>query len=170
MNPIQETVIGIILSFLDKSKIIYEITTENQSHGNSVRLDLKGINDHCTTTIFSNGNILNQGKPQSKLKEVMDQLKSQIEKNEANPDTLPFEIESFPQKLYEIIPTVDPVIVEYISEAIDCYKARAFLATAFLLGAASEKAIWVLIDSYINAITEADNQQALRTRVANKFI
>ena len=170
MNPVQEKVAEYLCSFLDQSKIHYDRKVEVQSYGEVVRLELQDVNDHCVTIVYPRGNIVNQAKPMSKLKEKMDHVKNSIERGGILGDILPFEIESFPAKLSESIPTIDPVIVRYIEESINCYKANAFMATAFLVGAASEKAIWVLIDNYISAITDPANQAALRTRISSKFI
>lgn len=44
------------------------------------------------------------------------------------------------------------------------------LGCSFLLGAASEKAIWLLIDSYAQAISDETNRAKFKERISNKFI
>jgi hypothetical protein len=170
MQPVQEDVTKYICSFLDQSGTHYEKKVEPQPYGEVIRLEIQDVNDHCVTLVYPKGNIVNQAKLQSKLKDKMEHLKTSIEQNGLHPDALPFEIESFPEKLSESIPNIDAVIVRYIEEAICCYKAKGYLATAFLVGAASEKAIWLLIDSYIEAITDPGNKASIRNRVNNKFV
>lgn len=170
MSAIQDKLVKIFIKYLEERNIIYETILEPQTYGDVIRIDTQGIKDHCTTKIYANGTIQNQAKPESKLKIILEGVKSAVEKGEMIPETLPFEIESFPQTLMESIPNIDPIVIGYFSEAITCYKARAYLATAFLVGAASEKAVWIMIDSYINAIIDDSNQKSIRLRVANKFI
>ncbi|NJR63610.1 MAG: hypothetical protein HC769_35420 [Cyanobacteria bacterium CRU_2_1] len=97
--------------------------------------------------VYGTGTIQIQGG-ESKLREALLQAKEAIENEENLGDMLPFEIERFPEVLKERIPAVDPVIVRFIEEAIITIKAGSNLGCAFLLGGASEKAIYLLIDAY----------------------
>lgn len=59
----------------------------------------------------------------------------------------------------------DPVIIEYIREAVTCLHAGARLAATVMIGAASEKGIHILIDSYINSITDITNRENIKKRI-----
>ena len=48
----------------------------------------------------------------------------------------------------------DPIIVRFIEEALVTIKAGSNLGCAFLLGGASEKAIYLVIDTYTAAIKD----------------
>jgi len=60
--------------------------------------------------------------------------------------------------------------VRFVKEAIICYEAGSMLGTAFMLGAASEKAILVLIDSYKDGIKDERNREKFAGRVNNRTI
>ena len=60
----------------------------------------------------------------------------------------PFEIDQFPDTIRERVPECDPVIIRFVEEAIRCMRADALLAAAFMIGAASERAINLLIQTY----------------------
>ncbi|MCP4986714.1 MAG: hypothetical protein GY928_11865 [Colwellia sp.] len=70
----------------------------------------------------------------------------------------------------ERIPNVDPIIVRFIEEAIITVKAGSNLGCAFLLGGASEKAIFLLVDSYTQAIPDETMRNRFISRTSGKFI
>ena len=142
----------------------------DKDEGQSKRLDIRYGKSNCTVKVYSNGTIQVQGS-ESKLKENLDQLKLAIEQDGTLPtDILPFEIEAFPDKLLKHIPSVDPIIVRFLRESIQCFKAGSLLGASFLLGAASEKAIWLLIDSFASAIDDDVNQKKFRDGLSNRVV
>jgi hypothetical protein len=54
--------------------------------------------------------------------------------------------------LREYVPTVDNVIFQYILEALVAFNREAYFAAAVMLGAASEKAIYLLAAALLNAL------------------
>jgi len=161
----QDKVCNQVLSFLKRQDWEYAEKEEEKAK----RFDVHYGKSSCVVKIYSTGTIQVQG-PESKLKETLIQLKEAIEKNEVLAETLPFEIEAFPETIQQNIPTIDPVIVRFLSEAILCFKANSLLGCSFLLGAASEKAIWLLIDAYAQAIAEEANRAKFKERISNKFV
>ncbi len=162
----QDKVYNQVLSFLKRQG--WDFTEKEEV--STKRFDVHYGKSSCVVKIYSRGTIQVQGA-ESKLKETLTQLKQAIERNEvlAN-EILPFEIESFPETLQQTIPGIDPVIVRFLSEAILCLKANSLLGCSFLLGAASEKAIWLLIDAYAQAIADEANRTKFKERVSNKFV
>ena len=137
---------------------------------NAFRFDIRYGKSSAIFKIYTTGTIQVQGG-ESNLKETLLKLKKAIQNNEILADEiLPFEIEKFPETLQKSIPSIDPVIIRFLSEAILCYKANSLLGCSFLLGAASEKAMWLLINSYVAAIENEKNRQKLESRISNKFI
>jgi hypothetical protein len=69
----------------------------------------------------------------------------------------------------------DPVVVEYLTEALQCFLRDLQRASAVMLGAASEKAVLQLIESYANAISDrarkgqVENQLLKATSIFRKF-
>ncbi|MGB8957948.1 MAG: hypothetical protein WCC00_02930 [Candidatus Aminicenantales bacterium] len=66
------------------------------------------------------------------------------------------------------ITKIDAVIIQYISEALNTYKADCYFASAVMLGAAAEKLLYLLADSIINSIqdakTKADLSKSMKFR------
>jgi hypothetical protein len=83
---------------------------------------------------------------------------------------LPFEIQRFPDAIRGRVPQCDPAIVSFVEEAVKCYKADAFLGTAFMLGAASERAINLLIHAYAEAIGDLSNREKCLSRINGRMI
>jgi hypothetical protein len=106
------------------------------------------------------------GGADSPLKTVLLQMKDQVEAGNFSPaKTLPFDIEKFPELLTKHIPDCDPVICEFVREAIAALRHELLLASAFLIGAASEKAICLLVESYAAAISDPKHKEAFQQRI-----
>lgn len=120
--------------------------------------------------VYNSGRIRVQG-PESELKKWLNELKSSIEAGSAAPGVLlPAEIEKFPQTLLTRVPSCDDVVHWFFQEALRCYKAGSPAGAAFMLGAASEKAILLLIETYGNRIKEDANRERFFGRANNKMI
>jgi hypothetical protein len=66
--------------------------------------------------------------------------------------------------------TIDPIVEVFLSEALQAYQRSLFLAAVAMLGCASERAIWLLMNAYVDAIAEESNREKLRTRIASRDI
>lgn len=64
-----------------------------------------------------------------------------------NPDYEPHDAEGYLARLRQEVPGTDPVIDAYLVEALGCYRHGFHLASAVMLGAASEKAMLGLIET-----------------------
>jgi len=142
-------------------------TEKNEQH--SKRIDIQHGRSTCIVKIYTNGTIQIQGK-ECDLKKCLNEAKDAIENEAPIGEILPFEIERFPDLLLERIPEIDPIIVRFVKESIICLKAGSLIACSFLLGAASEKAVLVLIDTYSNSISNDIAKQKFKERISNKFI
>jgi hypothetical protein len=162
----QEKVYQQFKSFIERQN--WECAEKQE--GQTKRLDVRYGRTSCNVKVYENGTILVQG-PKSQLKDALEEAKAAIEKDEvASKELLPFEIEAFPDKLLENVPGVNPIILRFLREAIICLKAGSLLGCTFLIGAASEKAIWLLIDAFAGAIDEPDNQKKFKDGLSNKFV
>lgn len=120
--------------------------------------------------VYNSGKIVIEGA-ESDLKKWLVELKSSIESGSAAPGILlPAEIEKFPQTLQERVPACDGVVLWFFQEALRCYKAGSPAGAAFMLGAASEKAILLLIETYGNRIKDEKNRENYFSRINNKMI
>jgi hypothetical protein len=65
--------------------------------------------------------------------------------------------------LKEYVPTVDDVIFQYILEALVAFNREAYFAAAVMLGAASEKAVYLLAAALLNALKPSRRRTSLET-------
>lgn len=65
---------------------------------------------------------------------------------------------------------IDPIIEVFVKEALQAYQRSLFLAAVAMLGCASERAIWLLMNAYIDAIGDDTNREKLRSRIASRDI
>ena len=155
-----------VRSFLERQKLDFTETQEQYCDKFTVRSGAQVAH----VSVSNSGKVVTGGKD-SPIKILLDQMKGAIEAGEALPgQILPFEIDKFPQTIYERIPDCDPVIVRFIEEAILSIRANALLAAAFMLGAASEKAINMLIYAYAESIADAKNKERFISRVNGRMI
>lgn len=124
----------------------------------------------ASLNVYNTGKLHAEGKS-GDLKTWVEQLKESIEKGTGGPVTLlPAEIEKFPQTLRERVPDCDDVILWFFQESLRCYKADSAAGAAFMLGAASEKAVLILIDTYTAAISDEKKREKFSSRVNNRMI
>src|SRR5216683_6001638 len=152
-----------VLRFIEDSELQI---VEKKGETYCDRIDVKSGIFRCSVSVFNSGKI-NVGGADSPLKEALLQMKKEIEGGNFSPaKMLPFDIERFPDLIQERIPGCNPVIVTFIREAKDALKVDLLLSAAFLLGAASEKAISLLIDTYADAIRDEKHQRAFKDRTS----
>ena len=63
---------------------------------------------------------------------------------------------------------VDEVVRQYVSEALNTYIRGTYFASAVMLGAAAEAAIYNLADALVPAIQDATKQATLKKRIAER--
>jgi hypothetical protein len=64
--------------------------------------------------------------------------------------------------------SVDPVVRQYVSEALRTYIRGTFFASAVMIGAASEKAVYMVADALVPALQDAAKQQTLKKRIDDR--
>lgn len=120
--------------------------------------------------VYNSGKMHVEGAD-SDLKKWLTELKTALESGNAAPGILlPAEIEKFPQTLQERVPACDGVVLWFFQEALRCYKAGSPAGAAFMLGAASEKAVLILIESYGTRIKDEKNREGFFSRVNNRMV
>ncbi|GAB4450693.1 MAG: hypothetical protein OHK0036_09810 [Bacteroidia bacterium] len=158
-----------MLSYIKRQSFSYTEKIETNTAGTVKRLDVSHGKYSCVVKVHRTGTIQVQGQT-SKLKDSLTEAKTAIENEEEIHELLPFEIEKFTETLKTNIPHIDPIIIRFIDEAINCYKGNSLLGCAFLLGAASEKAIWILIDTFGHSIEDPKNREKFNSRVGKGSI
>jgi len=136
----------------------------------ATKFSVKSGANKAGVIVYNSGKIHVEGAD-SELKKWVIELKASIESGTAAPGILlPAEIEKFPQTLQERVPACDGVVLWFFQEALRCYKAGSAAGAAFMLGAASEKAILLLIETYGSRIKDEKNREGYFSRVNNKMI
>lgn len=146
-----------------------ELEVEESEIQHATKFTVRSGAKTSSINVYNSGKLHVEGK-QSDLKDWLVQLKESIENGTGPVALLPAEIEKFPQTLRERVEECDDVILWFFQEALRCYKADSVAGAAFMLGAASEKAILLLIEEYGNAITKEENRARFFSRVNNKMI
>lgn len=167
MSDIQESNLNQIKAYIERQK--WDFQEKHENEGKTKRLDVNHGKFKCVVKAYSTGTLQVQGQ-NSKLKDSLSKAKESIENEEEIQELLPFEIEKFPEMLKTNIPEIDPVIVRFIEEAIYSLKSNSLLGCAFLLGAASEKAVLNLIETFGNSINSERNRDKFKSKTNAKFI
>lgn len=165
MSDIQEKNYSQMKSFVDRNH--WANTEKNET--NCKRIEVQSGKFTCVVKVYGTGTVQIQGA-ESKLRHALLEAKTAIANEENIGEMLPFEIERFPEVLKERVPSIDPIIVRFIEEAIVNIKAGSNLGCAFLLGGASEKAIYLVIDTYTAAIKDQAVREKFVSRTSGKFI
>jgi hypothetical protein len=63
------------------------------------------------------------------------------------------------------VPNLDDVIRQYVQEALVTYGRQAFFASAVMIGAASEKAVYLLMDALHRAIGDPKKQKVFQDAI-----
>jgi hypothetical protein len=156
-----------VMSFLKRQRLDIGAESEEQ---HCTKINVRAGLHRASVSIFNTGKLVVGGK-NSNLKTLLDQMKESIEGGGTLlGQTLPFEIDRFPQTIQEHVPDCDPVIIRFVDEAIRCYKAEGYLSTAFMLGAASERAIGTLIQVFGESISDETNRNKYFSRINNRMI
>ena len=81
---------------------------------------------------------------------------------------LPEDPDGYLREFAQAIPVADAIIVEYLTESLQCYVRRLYKASAVMLGCASEQAVLLLIESCANSIADARTKQQFEERIAKE--
>ena len=165
--PVGEaTVLSAVVSFVERQGLKYTSTAEQHCD----KLTIKNGTYTAYVSVYNSGKIVIGGKD-SPLYRLLTEMKRAIEDEGSAPQVLlPFEIDAIPETIRSRVPDCDEVILRFVEESLKSYRAGALLAASFMLGAASEKAINLLIASYADSITDETHQQRFRSRINNRMI
>lgn len=147
-----------------------DVSFQETDIDHATKFDCKSGKDKCSLVVYNSGKMVVQGQS-SPLKSWLESAKDAVQQGQAAPGALlPPEIEKFPQTLQKRVENCDGVVVWFFQESLKCYKAGSVAGSAFMLGAASEKAIAILIDAYRENITDEKNKEKFAQRINNKMI
>lgn len=84
----------------------------------------------------------------------------------SSPDPTPHDPDGYLKHLKHIVPSLDPVVMAYVNEGLDCFLRGNYTASVVMLGVANEKLILDLAQTLQQALTgeEATNIQKVIDR------
>lgn len=92
----------------------------------------------------------------------------------AGDEPVPEESAEYMRVLRKLVPALDPVIEQYVSEGLSSFARANYFAAAVMIGAASEKAIYLLAESMVGALNDssrrADLEKLLEKRRLNSLL
>ena len=77
----------------------------------------------------------------------------------------PYDPDGYLNYLKSEIPLVDDVIFIYMAESLNSYLKGLLLSSTVMLGCASEKAFLLLVDSFINSISDPERKQNIENNI-----
>jgi len=81
----------------------------------------------------------------------------------ASKQLMPEDSAEYMKLVKQLVPALDPVIEQYISEGLSSFVGRHYFASAVMVGAASEKAVYMLGDSMYGALKDPKDQKDLQS-------
>jgi hypothetical protein len=78
---------------------------------------------------------------------------------------LPHDPDGYLRDFHRGIPAADSTIVEYLTEALQCYIHGLHRSAAVMLGGASEQAVLLLIESYANSIADPNPKRTFQSKI-----
>ena len=72
--------------------------------------------------------------------------------------------------LHDRIPNLDAVIVQYITDGLIAFERGAYFAAAVMLGAASEKALYLLAEAMVDALKSPKAKQTLEQHLKGRSL
>jgi hypothetical protein len=81
-----------------------------------------------------------------------------------------YDYNGYMEELLKRVGNLDQVLITYLSESLRAYQYNLFYSSMVMLGCSSERAIRLLIQSYVNAIDSQANQEKLLQRLNGRDI
>lgn len=80
-------------------------------------------------------------------------------------EMLPHDPDGYLEYLREEIPQIDDTIIVYVTEGLQTFLSGNLLASTVMLGGASEKAVLLLIEAYVNAISDQNEKRRFQQSI-----
>jgi hypothetical protein len=85
-------------------------------------------------------------------------------------EPIPEDVQGYMAHLLATVPSLDSIIRQYVEEGLGSFQRGSFLSAAVMLGAASEKEIYLLGASLANALKDATAQTELTNRLNGRSL
>lgn len=142
------------------------VTVAETDEGRARRFDVQQGTSRCVVKLYETGTVLVQG-PTTPLRDTLMELKTLLEHGGIVADSA---IASGSPHIAFSPQVADEVVRALVDEARLCLDAHALMGCAYLMGAASERAIVQLIEAYRDAIVDATRRERFATRIRGRGI
>jgi hypothetical protein len=85
-------------------------------------------------------------------------------------EPMPEDFNGYMKLLRQLVPGLDPVIEQYISEGLSSFARGTYFAAAVMIGAASEKAIYLLAESMLNVFSDGAQRAKLEKLMGERTL
>ena len=79
----------------------------------------------------------------------------------AGEEPIPEDASRYIEVLGSLVPNLDTIIRQYVEESLIAHQRQAYFAAAVMIGASCEKAVYLLADSFLHAIQDANEKKKL---------
>lgn len=83
---------------------------------------------------------------------------------------VPEDARRYMQVLDALVPNLDDVIRQYIEESLVTYQRQAYFAAAVMIGAACEKAVYLLADAFLRSVQDPNDKKKLTEAMQRRSI
>jgi hypothetical protein len=88
----------------------------------------------------------------------------------AGEEPVPEDARRYMEVLRSLVPNVDDVIRQYIEESLVAYERQAYFAAAVMIGAACEKAVYLLADAFLRSLRDPNEKKKLGEAMQRRSI
>ncbi|WCL51059.1 hypothetical protein [Leptospira sp. GIMC2001] len=85
-------------------------------------------------------------------------------------EPIPHDPSGYILRVTKKIPSIDNIIIRYLTESIETYNINMLLSSTIALGCASEKAMLLLIETFSDSIDKEDERIKFKKKIENTFI
>jgi hypothetical protein len=86
----------------------------------------------------------------------------------ASVEPLPEDVDGYMKVLHNLLPNLDSVIEQYISEGLSAFERQTYFAAAVMVGAAAEKGVYLLAESILGAFADVTKMERLRKLIERR--
>lgn len=86
----------------------------------------------------------------------------------ADVEPLPEDIDGYMEILRRLVPGLDSVIEQYVREGLSSFGRQTYFSAAVMVGAAAEKAVYLLAESIVDAFTDARRQETFKRLIERR--
>jgi hypothetical protein len=85
-------------------------------------------------------------------------------------EPVPEDARRYMEVLQSVVPNLDPIVREYVKESLIAYQRQAYFAAAVMVGAACEKAVYLLADSFLRSVQDPSEKKKLDEAMRGRSI